>query len=105
MLSVNVSAELEAVIGCWGTDRKCPSWQESTEEERRDDLSASFWPAATTCSVSVSTSAWFSSSLSSSIGSWLSMIVTLSFLHWLGEEPGHCDPGEEEDTDTRMLLW
>ena len=41
VLSVNVSAELEAVIGCWGTDRKCPSWQESTEEERRDDLSAS----------------------------------------------------------------
>ena len=23
---------------------------------------------------------------------------------WLGEQPGHCDPGEEE-TDTRMLLW
>ena len=22
---------------------------------------------------------------------------------WLGEEPGHCDPGEDE-TDTRMLL-
>ena len=81
-----------------------------------------FCPAATICSVSVSTSAWFSSSsdrdqchhwdisaddveddehddrdddgegdddgggdaatsLSSSIGSWLSMMVTLSFLH------------------------
>ena len=22
---------------------------------------------------------------------------------WLGDEPGHCDPGEDE-TDTRMLL-
>ena len=22
---------------------------------------------------------------------------------WFGDEPGHCDPGEE-DTDTRMLL-
>ena len=33
------------------------------------------------------------------INSMMAMVV----ITWLGEDPGHCDPGEDE-TDTRMLL-